>query len=398
MNRLWLIFAAGLVLRLILIPSYVHPDLKGFNFAGFLISQKHAVFTFYDYLSTLPPSHQLVTQYHQDLFIYPPLAYLTPAVFMKVLGPFYPWQVFEQYVFDDSQTLGSPDMAGLVFLLKLPYLIADFMILFLLLKLVSPQKRYLAAAVWLFNPVTLYATYLIGQFDIYLALFVTLSIYFASQNRPIFSALSLGLSAGFKPFPLFLLPLIPAPTGLRHRLVILISGLAVFLLVISPYLPSPGFRNFALLAPQSDKLTSAKIMVSTSQYLPLFFLGLVFVAWRHYFSPHQVPMWGWLATAFLLFFSLTHFHPQWFVWAAPCLALWFVHRPANRLPLAALTALFFAVVMTFEPSLNWQVLGLDLSSPDLLAKIGQTDQLPSLFRGAFAATSLYLVHSLFQHA
>lgn len=388
----WIFIA--FVLRLFLIPSYIHPDLKGFNFAGYLISQKGELLTFYDYLSRLPLNHQLVVQYHRDLFIYPPLAYLTPAVFMKVLSPLYPWTHFEQYVFDDQKTAGSPEMTLLAYLLKAPYLLADLFCLWLILKLVDSKHQKMAGLLWLFNPITLYSTYLIGQFDIYLVTLVLLSVYFAKSNQTIFSVLTMGLAAAFKPFPLFLLPFVMTKGSVLKRLVTASIGLSAFLLVILPYLPSEGFRNYALLAPQSDKLQFAKIMVSATQYLPLFFVGLIFLLWKHFQKPQTFPSWGWYAVVFLLFYSLSHFHPQWFLWSTPFLIIWFVDKPQSRLPLTALLLLYLIIVFTFEPSLNTDIFRLEFSLMATLSKFQLGDYFASLIRGAFAATSLYLVHSL----
>jgi len=394
MKQLFPLIVLGLILRLALMPAYVHPDLKGFNFGAYLISQQGRLFTFYDYLSQLPPQHQLVVQYHPDLFIYPPLAYLTPALFMRLLSPLYNWQVLQQFIFDAAKIIQSPAMVPLAIVLKLPYLVPDFICLLLITRLVDQRHRFLAGLLWLFNPVNLYSTYLIGQFDIYLVTLVLLALYFAHRNQTVLAALSLGLAAAFKPFPLFLLPFVSTKQSLFSRLMPVGVGLGAFLLVILPYLPSAGFRNYALFAPQTDKLQFAKVMVSATQYLPLFFVGLIFMLWHHYYRPQLLPTWGWFASVFLLFYSLTHFHPQWFLWATPFVILWFVSLPRSRLPLAILVGLYFALIMTFEPSLNWTIFRSDFSLMTWLDKYHMADYFASLLRGAFAATALYLVLSL----
>lgn len=380
----WIIL--GLILRLALIPSYVHPDLKGFNFGAFLVSQKSQLLTFYDYLSSLPPGHQLVQQYHRDLFIYPPLAYLTPAVFMKLLSPLYPWPVFNQFIFDAGNLPGSSQMILLTYLLKSPYLLADLFCLWLITRLSGLKNRFLAGLFWIFNPVTLYSTYLIGQFDIYLVAFVLLALYFSSVSRPRLAAVTLGLTAAFKPFPLFFLPFLP---GSKVKNAIL--GLSAYLLVLLPYLLSPGFRTYALLASQSEKIQFAKVMVSASQYLPLFFVGLVFLIWKHWQNPRAFPVYIWMAAVCLLFYALSHFHPQWFLWTTPFLVLWAANSPPARLPILTLVGLYFALVLTFEPSLNFQIFRLDFSLSAWLDKFHLAEYFASALRGAFAATSLYLL-------
>lgn len=369
MKKLAVLILLGLALRLVLIPSYVHPDLRGFNFAAYLINTQGQLPTFYDYLSRLPPAHQLVRLYHADLFIYPPLAYLAPALFMKLLSPLYPWPVFLQFIYDIGQAAYHPQLHQLVFLLKFPYILVDFLGLFLLLKIVPAGSRLLASLFWLFNPIILYTTYLIGQFDIYIAVFTLLCLYFISRGHRLLAPLSLGIAAAFKPFPLIFLPFLP---GSKPRNITL--GVVTYLLLILPYVSSPGFRQFALLAPQSQKILGN----------PIFAVGLVLLFWLNLFYSRKLPLWAWLGTITLLFYSTTHFHPQWLMWSLPFLVISAATVPASRLLVLALVGVYFLFVATFESSLNIDI--LRLSSPL---------SLPSYFlplvKVLFSATSLALV-------
>ena len=258
----WLL--AGLVLRLLLIPISLHPDFRAVNLAGYLIAQKGQTFSFYDYLSRQPRTDRWVQLYGDNLFIYPPLAYITHAVFNKALFWAYPQTAFFTLLNDIGQLRQDLGFPLLMYLLKLPYLLADGICLLILSRLLPVKNKLIGQLVWLFNPVTIYSAYLMGQFDIFIALFLLLTLYFSPKN-PILSAVSLGLSAAFKPFVLVLAPLLPG-NSVKN---LLISGLTYFATLL-PYLFSPAFRQYALLASQSDKLFFAKIMISGSQYLPLF--------------------------------------------------------------------------------------------------------------------------------
>ena len=149
---------------------------------------------------------------------------------------------------------------------------------------------------------------------------------------------------------------------------------------------SVGFRQYALLANQTDKIVYAKIMVSSSQYLPLFFVAVIVLFWWHYFSPKSLSTWGWQLAVLLAFFSLTHFHPQWFTWTAPFLLLALINKPATRLPILVLLVSYALIIFSFEPSLNFGLLGLNYSLASILS-----DQNVSLIRAAFAATSLVVI-------
>lgn len=386
MKRLlpWLI--VGLVIRLVLIPITLHPDIRGHNFAAYLISQKGKLFTFYDHLSNLPLTDPLVLLYHDDLFIYPPLAYHTHALFMGILSPLYPWDQFNQFILEIDSIKTSSQRLLLLYLLKLPYFIADIICLWLITKIMAEKYKFSTALLWIFNPITIYSSYMVGQFDIYIALFILLTLYLYQKNHHIWSAITLGIAAAYKPFPLFLLPFLG--TSFSSKVKLTLTGLIVYIVLIAPYLGSTAFRSYALLANQSDKLFSAKILISGSQYLPLFIIGLVLLIWFNFFKPHALPLWGWFSSVLLLFYSLTHFHPQWFVWVTPILILAIISKPKAIFPAAILLLSYITIIFSFESSLNFGLFGIKYSLPFL------TDQMISLVRAAFAATSICFVNIL----
>ena len=376
MKKLTPFLLLGLGLRLFLMSSTVHPDIRGHNLAAYLIAQKGQILDFYDYISRLPRTNPLVILYHDGLFIYPPLAYLTHAVFNFFLYPLYPQRPFDLLILDIGQAKGLPDFGLLTFLLKFPYLVADVFSLLILRKILDSKYHFLGSILWIFNPLTLYSAYMLSQFDIFIALFLLLALAYPKLS-PIF----IGLSAGFKPFPLFFLPFLSG-----SKLKNIATGLLTYLLSLLPYMRSVGFRQYALLANQTDKIVYAKIMVSSSQYLPLFFVAVIVLFWWHYFSPKSLSTWGWQLAFLLAFFSLTHFPPQWFTWTAPFLLLALINKPATRLPILVLLVSYALIIFSFEPSLNFGLLGLNYSLASILS-----DQNVSLIRAAFAATSLVVI-------
>ncbi len=388
----WLIVA--LVLRLVLSGAALHPDVRGHNLAGYLIAQKGQLFSFYDYLSRQPRADPWVMLYRDDLFIYPPLAYIVHGISNFLLYPLYPQELFLTLITDIGQTMGSPDLPRLLIFLKLPYLIADILCLIVLRQIVAQKHKFLATLLWLFNPITIYASYMIGQFDIFIALFILLALLFSQSKNQWISAVFLGFAASFKPFPLFLMPFLP---GSKPKNIII--GVVTYILLMSPYLGSVGYRQYALLAPQTDKLIYAKVMVSGSQYLPLFFLGLFILFWFNYFRPQIMNTHVWFASVGLLFYSLTHYHPQWFVWIAPALVLMFAENSRTRLPQLGMLATYILIVLLFEPSLNFGLFNIDFSLFAFISRFYPADQLASLARAFFAASAFFAVgESRSQHA
>ncbi|MEK9201322.1 MAG: glycosyltransferase 87 family protein [Patescibacteria group bacterium] len=378
---IWIIIA--IVIRVVLSGTALHPDIRGHNLAGFLVAQRGQALSLYDYLSRQPRADPWVMLYRDDLFIYPPLAYLVHGLSNLVLYPLYPQALFNTLITDIGQVIGHPDLPRLLILLKFPYLVADIICFFIVRRLTVGKHQFAASLLWLFNPITIYASYMIGQFDIFLALFILLAIYFASTSRAFLPAIMLGLAASFKPFPLFLIPFLP---GSKPKNIII--GILTYILLMTPYLGSTGYRQYALLAPQTDKITYSKILVSGSQYLPLFFLGLVVLFWLNHFFPKKLTTWEWFGAVGLLFFSLTHFHPQWFVWIAPSLVLWLATDQHKRLPILAILGSYCLLIFLFEPSLTFGLFNIDFSLFAAVNRFYPADHLASLARALFAGSAI----------
>lgn len=392
MKKIFLIIVIGLILRILLMLLIIHPDIRGHNLAAYLISQKGEIFSFYDYIGKLPRNNHWAEMYHDGLFIYPPLAYLTLAVPMWVLGPIYPWSAFFTLVNETGLLKLDPAWPWLMFLLKLPLLIMETVGFIWLYKKVNSQKRVLFTVLWSFNIIILFSAYMMGQFDLVIGILIAISAILSMERPAFLSAILLGIAAGFKPFPLFLLPFLGTNIGQKIKYTLL--GITTYGLIIAPYLGSAGFRHYALLASQSDKLTYAKILLSGSQYLSLFWVGFAVLLWLNYRRFKLYPVWGWFISVLLLFYSVTHWHPQWFTWVSVLLLWAWVHKKPARFPITMLMVGFFAILMLFEQSLNFGMFNINF---DLFAWVNlhfPGDELVSMIRAGFLATSLITVLSL----
>jgi len=374
----WLL--AGLVFRLALMPFAVHPDIRGHYLGGYIISQKNSLMGVYDYISRLSRSDPWVKIYGDDFLVYSPITYWLHALWLKL--PFYSQSMFERLILNMDQTLKEPGVEWLIFFLKIPYLIADIACLWLVFKIVDEKHKNLTAILWLFNLPLIYSAYMMGQFDIFIVLSFLLAAYLIKTEKPAWAAIALAISSGFKPFGLFLLPFLPG-----NKIKNILIGMISYVLIISPYLlTSPGYRMYALSAQQSDKIWYAKILVSGSQFLPLFAVALTVLFWLSLNNYKSLPWWAWLMSPLLVFFSVTHYHPQWFSWISPFLIFSFVIKPKTRWLILTMLVAHLAIVFSFEPSLNFGLLGINYSLRWLF-----TDYTMSLVRGVLAATSLSLL-------
>jgi len=379
----------GLALRLILMPFTAHSDMTALDLGAFVISQKGGVLTFYDYLSGLDKANPLVSLYGIGLFNYPPLAYLTPALFMAILSPFYNFSANYVFITGMDKIFQTAELFKTIFLLKLPYLFFDFLLAFLLLKIFK-EKGKTAFKLWMFNPLTLYATFAMGQFDIIPTLLVVGSIFFAYKDKKFLAVAMLGIGGAFKMFPLLFLPLfvLLLEKGFWRRAWLFVVGLLPYLLVISPYfLFSPMYRQAAFLTNQTEKMLFMKLPLSGAEYLSVFMVAyfiLLILASR--VKSQKDNLWRFGLVLMLLFFAVTHYHPQWFLWIAPFLVwLWLNNQGQSRPYIFLMLGCWFLLTLFFEPSLH---IGLLAPIAPNLLKLGGLTELISRFYDVFLIKSL----------
>lgn len=381
MKNLWIIVIIGVVIRIVLSLTTFHSDMVVFDLAGKLVASGK-ILNLYDFTSS------------SAVFNYPPAIYLFHGLvrfLFNILG------------------LSQINQFNLnLLLLKLPYLIFDLLIGVVLLKMFDSSKKSLIAfALWMFNPVSLYATYMMGQFDIIPTLFIVLSIYLVVKGKLNWAALVLGLGIAFKLSPIFLaIPLVVFGRNIWERVRLFILCLVPYLLSIIPYLPSPSFRTTALFANQSSKSLYASIAVSGGESIILFPAFLVFfylVIWGFNLSKVKIDMWKLYLIPLLLFFILTHYHPQWLIWVTPLLILGLVTSGfKNIIPTALIFVSWFASLFFFDPSLTLGIFSpiapVLQNTPSIwtLMNIGvDYNLLRSLIQTILVSAALYLIYLYF---
>jgi hypothetical protein len=289
------------------------------------------------------------------------------------------WPLFDLFELDLGQAQLQPGFPYLIFLLKLPYLVIDLLCFYFVFRLVEAKHKALAMFLWAFNLPLLHSAFLMGQFDILVIFFLLLCLFLIKTNHKYLPAICIALAAGFKPFILVLLPLLPGNT-FKNTLI----GLFAYLLIILPYIPSPAFRMYALVAQHSDKLWFMKLPVSGSQSVPILALCIFILCWLKIYRSSILSINGWLVTPFLLLYSTIHFHPQWFSWITPLLLLIFINFRKSGPLIACIIFCYVVIVFSFESSLNFGLFNINY-------KIQISDQLMSMVRALLAASCVFLV-------
>lgn len=411
-NKFWLILILGLIIRLILIPMTYHSDIQTSDLAGYVIG-KGNILSYYDFLPSLPKDDPIFKTYPVNLFNYPPAVYFFLGASSLLLTSWEDPLLHNNFLFNIQNVLGKTQIGLHLFLLKIPFLIFDLALAFLILRMFSSQKeKFLAFSLWLLNPISLYVSFMVGQFDVIPTFFVILSLYFVLKKphknphlNLLFAAIFLGIGGCFKIYPLFLLiPLASFVEDWKKRIETVIVGFIPYFLMILPFLPSQGFRSTALLANQTLKSLYPQIPISGGESIMLFLAFLIFfyLLFLNKKISAQV-LWQRFFIILLLFFIFTHYHPQWFLWITPFFIFVLVKSNFQQI-LAVLVSLvsFIGLLFFFDPGLTvglfspifphlytsksiWQILNISVDY----------NFLRSILQTIFVGSAFYFIYTYF---
>jgi hypothetical protein len=399
-KKYWFWVVLAFAIRIFLMPITLHPDIWALSFAEHLLGFRGIV-NIYDYLGNLPSDSLLSQNYGTNFFTYPPLAYFSFGFFGFLLRPFFDRELLFNLAENLPNILEASSLGRHLFLMKLPYLFFDLGILFLLVGLFKePKKKVLAGLLWLYNPLAFYTPYMIGQFDLIPVFFSILALFLAKKEKTGWAAFCLGVGGAYKMFPLFFLPFLAAAEGnFKKRLKIFTIGLLPYLASILPFIGSSFFRQVVLFSNQSQKIFFAKVPISGAEGLSLFLVAYLFLFGMAIMK--KAPLWHWFLAVMMLLFSVTHYHPQWFLWLTPFLIIFAVEFWSLAFLPLMLYFGWLGLTLLFEPSLSVSLFApVSPSLKEIIPlseTLGQkTDvfQFKSLVRSLTAGVSLIIFFAL----
>lgn len=405
-KALIVILALGVILRIFLSLTTYHADVAALGFAGQIITEGN-VSNFYDYLGNLPKENAYLAVYPKDLFIYPPPIYFLYGLSAKLTNWIVAPEILTNFIINFTTTLGNPQLNIYLLLLKLPYFAFDIGAAFLLMSLFKEEKKKLLAfGIWILNPISLYSTYMMGQFDIIPTFFVILAMYMAMKKERIYlSALMLGIGMSFKIYPLlFIVPLALIKNKWMDRIKVFALGITPYIISILPFIFSKGFRASALVAGQTTKSFYATLPISGGESIVLYLAAIIFVYIVFLFSENRPEdLWKKFFIILCLFFIFTHYHPQWFTWITPFIIIDLVKSGLKKWPIVALSFIsWFGLVTFFDPGLTtwifaplspnlwglpgvWQLIGINFD----------INLVRSYLQTIFAAVGFYYIYNHF---
>ena len=259
--------------------------------------------------------------------------------------------------------VGDPHVYRHIFLFKLPYLVFDLLCARLIwCYFVGHQRQVMATTLWLFNPVTIYSTYIFGRFEVISLFFLLWTAVSLKNHRWLIASVMLGLAINSREINLIFIPAFFIALISQWRLdnisnIECVScGLVICFSVMFPYIIESIFSLEPLFTKEANVLEISgglsSFFESKYSFLYLFF----FLTAISYFSlidnkvlsPDQLFVMA--SICIILPFFIDNFRSaHYFSWAIPFLVLACMHTQRLVFPIFCLFA-FWVLYWMLNPA------------------------------------------------
>lgn len=391
------LLALAIFLRVLVSIFLFHPDIKTYNYqASFL---KKGVFNIYNYLVQNKDKLPL-----KDNFVYFPLTYFTLGGYQIVASPFL-GSNFNAWLSDAgaNSVVENPYIFKYLLLLKLPYLVLDIAIAFLLMEFFEEKAQKEKAFVfWLFNPFTIIIIYAFSNIDIFPVILTVISFLMIKRQKLLPAAVLMGIAAGFKLYPLLFIPfLFLSGRNLKEKIMLSFTPLVVFGVIILPFI-SQAFIQSALVSGLTTGIFASSLTVLSIS--ALFFYAAFIDKWDT--ATKRINLFKYWTALFLIIFSLTLFHIQWLLWVIPFLIIYCVKNLKLSILIFILGIISFTVPALFQDrSMTISLFRVystwfdALPTPfTLIQKFYDPGVLQIVFQSMLAGGSLITIYKIFKEA
>jgi hypothetical protein len=424
----WIVICC--IIRLILMPLFSHSDLGTTLWVSFTLINKNQLILSND----------------------PPTIFFILSGFYRLMLPFFS-QSFLSFITSGTSftpatmlpvsALIQPGINTVLLIAKLPFLFLDIASAFVMLHLFNDgSKGFTAFKMWLLNPISIFVSYVFGQYDIFAVFFILLALLLLRKKRFGWSMLALGIASAFKVIGIALMPLIVIYYFKNHKsenhwsgivklVKVVLPGLLPLLLLsiiysgVSHYYDSVNYalprgelfngffgdkfftRGTAVQPLFSGILTfltdfsisfSTFLSTGTVYLVPLSYV-LVLLGIYYTRSLSLEKTCGYFTIFLLSYYAFSLFLPQWFLWIQPFLIFLAVeNRKVFYKLFLLLIPLYFLYIWQWDSGLTTNLLA-PLTSEALfwpgplttmnLAGLPAT-QIVGIFRTIFSAICIFM--------
>lgn len=338
------IFILAILIRLLIMPFYFHPDIKVTYFQTSFL--KEGVFDIYKYME----NNKMKLLFKED-FTYFPLTYFFFGGYQTLISPLL-GSNFNNWLFDASAY--APTQVGIfkyLFLLKIPYLIFDISIGYLLtLFFINREDKKKILTQWLFNPIWIILIYVYSNLDVIPVLITLGSLLLFRADKKFLASVLIGVAAGFKAYPLIFLPFMMLYTkNFKQGLLVFFSGLVTFLIIIFPFW-SESFKNQALISGLTTRIFLSSLSIGFGQILPVAIVSFSILFFYMLINKNKSKegIYTVILTELLLLFSFIHFHISWLLWLGPIFTIVFFFKKSLQQIMLIILSLAFLIPLFYQ--------------------------------------------------
>jgi|TARA_B100001964_G_scaffold192152_1_gene214750 hypothetical protein len=332
-------FLISLLLRLIVMPFTVHGDMFHiYNVPHFF---SHGEWNAYEiavekYITYYPPFAMIFFAFVQLIFR---LLFHDFEEFTHTLG-----FLGEKALYESEHLYLS------LFLMKLPYLVFDCLLILTCWKMLPGCKRKHDFMVfWAVNPIVIYSAYMFGQFDIIPSFFVILSCYFSLQKgKGHYACLSLAAGCLFKLFPIVFLPVVLLISSRNMKDFVRLSfyGIIPILFFYGIFYLVSGEAVFKLLSIVSDISRAKfsfdmKLLIFRICQAVIYFLICFHAFFYREKLNYTLLIQYFLAVCIALLWEVNLPATHYFIWIIPLIILYIQEHPEWKKPLYFLMLIIF---------------------------------------------------------
>lgn len=209
--------------------------------------------------------------------------------------------------------------------LKLPILLADISIFYLLCRM-YPSKKKIAVLCYFASPIILYAAYMHSQLDLIPTAMLVCALYFLRNEKALHASFAFGCALATKLHIAACVPLVLVyglrVFGYKRSLLCAVISLGTYAAISFRYFLSPGFYHLVFMHPKQMALFDAYLLIGSVKIcIPIFALSLVYGRFASYPKINNDLMDAFLAITFLLLVTLIPPAPAWYIWMLPFLSI-----------------------------------------------------------------------------
>lgn len=254
-------------------------------------------------------------------------------------------------------------------------LIADFLLMVTLSKLLPNRERLVLVAYWL-SPIVIVATYGLGLNDIIPILFLAVAILCMRRLEMGFAGALCALAISAKLSMIVALPFIAIylyhNRSQRQLIPSFVKGFAICgAVVFLPFLLTRAGPEMLASNPEIGKISAFSIELGTSlsiYFVPLVYLVILYLAWRVRRINFELFVAS-VGLAFLLIALMTPATPGWFVWSVPFLVIYQALSGRVAITLVAVFSGLYVVSVLFVSTIKFSN-GYILDISELIASYG----------------------------